>query len=107
VPWVKLSRWLISLLILFLTCIKLLAVGHAAVFHPKVWEASINPQSKERYIPVELWAGADWDGKRELKMPPVDGTYRHRTSTYYIKGTPSDRADIDGLRKNQSRREKG
>ena len=85
----KLSRWLISLLILFLTCIKLLAVGHAAVADPKVWQASINPQSKERYVPVELWTGTEWDGKRELKMPPVDGTYRHRTSTYYIKG-PTD-----------------
>lgn len=52
----------------------------------KSWEASIDPQTKERYIPVELWAGTEWDGKRELKMPPVDGTYRHRNATYRIKG---------------------
>ena len=56
---------------------------------PNVWEASINSQSKERYIPVELWTGTEWDGKRELRMPAVNGTYRHRTSTYYIKG-PTD-----------------
>jgi hypothetical protein len=35
-----------------------------------VWETSINPQTKERYIAVELWTGAEWDGKRELKMGP-------------------------------------
>jgi hypothetical protein len=52
----------------------------------KAWEGSTNPETKERYIPVELWAGAEWDGKRELKMPRVDGTYRHRTATYQIKG---------------------
>ena len=52
----------------------------------KAWDDSINRETKERYIPVELWAGADWDGQKELKMPPVDGTYRHRKTTYQIKG---------------------
>ena len=51
-----------------------------------VWEASIDPRSKERYIPVELWTGAEWDGQRELKMALIDGTYRHRTATYHISG---------------------
>jgi len=46
-----------------------------------VWEASIDRQTKERYIPVDLWAVVEWDGKKEFKMPPVDGTYRRRTST--------------------------
>lgn len=27
-----------------------------------------------RYIPVELWTGADWDGTRELRMRPVEIT---------------------------------
>jgi hypothetical protein len=44
----------------------------------RAWEGSINPGTKERYVPVELWAGAEWDGKKELQMPQVDGTYRHR-----------------------------
>ena len=51
-----------------------------------VWKASIDAQTRERYIPVELWAGAEWDGNHELKMPKVDATYRHRNATYYIKG---------------------
>jgi hypothetical protein len=79
----RLNHWL------QLTLLLSLASSSMAAADSNVWEASINPQTKERYIPVELWAGVEWDGKRELKMPPVDGTYRHRTSTYYIKG-PTD-----------------
>lgn len=52
----------------------------------KVWEESINIEKKERYIPVELWAGAEWDGANMLKMPMVNGTYRHGKTTYQIKG---------------------
>jgi hypothetical protein len=35
---------------------------------------------------VELWAGAEWDGAKALRMPKVEGTYRHRKATYQIKG---------------------
>jgi hypothetical protein len=63
-----------------------LVSSSAVALDLSAWKASINPETKERYIPVELWAGAEWDGKRELKMPKVDGTYRHRTSAYTIKG---------------------
>lgn len=52
----------------------------------KAWEGSIDLQTKERFIPVELWVGAEWDGQRELKMPPVNNSYRHRRSQYDIKG---------------------
>jgi hypothetical protein len=52
----------------------------------KAWEASINPEGKERYIPVELWSGAEWDGKKDLQMAPVDATYMHRRAKYEIKG---------------------
>ena len=54
----------------------------------KAWEASTNPETKERYIPVELWSGAAWDGNRELKMSKIDAGYRH-TESYQIKG-PTD-----------------
>jgi hypothetical protein len=30
----------------------------------KAWEDSINLATKERYIPVELWTGAECDGKK-------------------------------------------
>jgi hypothetical protein len=32
------------------------------------WSSSIDPASKARFIPVELWTGAEWDGRKELKM---------------------------------------
>ena len=73
----------------FLAGVLALPSAPAVAVDMKVWEESINRETKERYIPVELWAGADWDGKRELKMPKVEGTYRHRTATYQIKG-PTD-----------------
>ncbi|MEO7642269.1 MAG: hypothetical protein ABI919_03325 [Ramlibacter sp.] len=35
------------------------------------WAASIDAAAKTRFIPVELWTGAQWDGTRELKMAPA------------------------------------
>lgn len=52
-------------------------------------------QPKERYIPVELWAGAQWDGKPELKMPKVDASYRHRDN-YRIKGPIAYKHPVTG-----------
>jgi hypothetical protein len=34
------------------------AATPASALDPKVWEASTNPETKERFIPVELWSGA-------------------------------------------------
>jgi hypothetical protein len=50
------------------------------------WQPSIDAAKKERFIPVELWTGAQWDGGRELAMKSVDGTYNHRKTVYLIKG---------------------
>ena len=73
----------------FLAGVLALPSAPAVAVDMKVWEESINRETKERYIPVELWSGAEWDGKKTLKMPKVEGTYRHRTATYQIKG-PTD-----------------
>lgn len=78
--WLKMS--LPGLLIIWVPSLSALALA----FDMKAWEGSINSATKERYIPVELWAGAEWDGKKELRMPKVDGTYRHRNASYQIKG---------------------
>jgi hypothetical protein len=59
------------------------------------WEDSTNPETKERYIPVELWSGAEWDGNREFKMPKVDANYRHRES-YQIKGPTEWKHPVTG-----------
>ena len=41
------------------------------------WDDATNKETKERFIPVELWTGAEWNGRRELEMAKVDGNYRH------------------------------
>jgi len=64
----------------------LLISSFAHALDLKAWAASISPQTNERYIPVELWAEAEWQGSKVLQMPKVDGTYRHRKATYQIKG---------------------
>src|SRR4051794_25669649 len=70
---------------LLLAAVALLSPGSASASDSTAWDLSVNTETKERYIPVELWAGAEWDGTKELKMPKVDATYRHKES-YQIKG---------------------
>ena len=50
------------------------------------WRTSIDAAKKERFIPVELWSGAQWDGGRDLAMKSVDATYGYRKTVYLIKG---------------------
>jgi len=50
------------------------------------WQASIDSAKKERFIPVELWTGAPWDGGRDLAMKTVEATYGYRKTVYLIKG---------------------
>ena len=69
-----------------------LALALGALFSPALaaetnpWDGAFNAESKQRFIPVELWAGAQWNGRQELEMPNVDGHYRHNTAAYSIKG---------------------
>ena len=64
-----------------------LSVPFTAEANP--WDNATNRETKERFIPVELWTGAEWDGRQELKMARVDGNYRHNKAAYSIKG-PTD-----------------
>ena len=52
----------------------ILIFGKGLAVEQNVWDNSINHQTKERYIPVELWTGIQWDGNKELKMLKVDST---------------------------------
>ena len=65
---------------------KLLVPTSAWAAGSHVWERSIRHPAKERYFPVELWTGAEWDGKKELKMPQANFTFAHRRGRYEIKG---------------------
>lgn len=44
------------------------AASSACWADASVWEASYEPATRTRFIPVELWSGAEWDGGRELRM---------------------------------------
>lgn len=50
------------------------------------WDDATNAATKERFIPVELWTGGEWNGRRELETPKIEGNYRHNNSAYSIKG---------------------
>jgi hypothetical protein len=42
------------------------------------WASSIDAASKTRFIPVELWTGAEWDGRKELKMSNAELRFGER-----------------------------
>jgi hypothetical protein len=42
------------------------------------WASSIDAASKTRFIPVELWTGAEWDGTKELKMSNAELRFGER-----------------------------
>lgn len=45
---------------------------------PDPWAASYDPATLTRFIPVELWTGAPWDGSRELRPTPADLVFGNR-----------------------------
>jgi hypothetical protein len=58
----------------------LLALGlaHGASSYATPWESAIDPVTKARFIPVELWTGAEWDGSEELKMSKAEMLFGSR-----------------------------
>jgi hypothetical protein len=42
------------------------------------WAASYDPRTRTRFIPVELWTGARWDGQRKLRLAPADLVFGDR-----------------------------
>jgi hypothetical protein len=58
----------------------LLAAGLSAgaTVDQSPWDSSIDAVSQARFIPVELWTGAEWDGKKELKMSNAEMRFGDR-----------------------------
>jgi hypothetical protein len=58
----------------------LLALGlaHGASSYATPWESAIDPVTKARFIPVELWTGAEWDGSEDLKMSKAEMLFGSR-----------------------------
>ena len=54
------------------------SVGVSQAADLSKWTASYDPSTKTRFIPVELWTGAEWDGSRELRMTSANLSFGNR-----------------------------
>jgi hypothetical protein len=57
---------------MLLACVNALASDWAA------WERAWEPSTKTRFIPVELWTGAPWDGTHAIAMRPASLVFGSR-----------------------------
>src|SRR5262245_45384954 len=56
-------------LLLVALCLVLAEPTHAVEWPP--WQRAYDPATRTRFIPVELWTGASWDGTQEIRMAPA------------------------------------
>src|SRR4249920_3546086 len=54
------------------------ALAQKATADQGPWDSSIDAVSQARFIPVELWTGVEWDGKKELKMSNAETRFGDR-----------------------------
>jgi hypothetical protein len=55
----------------------------------QAWAKSYDPATKRRFIPVELWTGSPWSGKREIVLGKADlifGDYREGNLNKHVSG---------------------
>ncbi len=73
--------------------------GHAGVIaeEKNPWDQAYNSATKERFIPVELFTGAQWDGKHELTLKQAS-----TTACASANGRPCDKYIITGPFKTES-----
>ena len=57
-----------------LLCAALLGHAAVAVEDTNPWDNAYNSETKERFIPVELFTGIKWDGKHELVLKEANTT---------------------------------
>ena len=56
-------------LLLITLCLALAGVARAEDW--TAWQRAYDPATRTRFIPVELWTGAPWDGTQEIHMAPA------------------------------------
>jgi len=49
------------------------------------WQRAYDPATRSRFIPIELWTGAPWDGTQEIRMTAAALTFGRRGEKF-IKG---------------------
>jgi hypothetical protein len=53
-----------------LLAVLLALAGAANAEDWSAWQRAYDPATRTRFIPVELWTGAPWDGTQEIRMAP-------------------------------------
>ena len=56
-------------LLLIALCLTLAGAARAEDW--SAWQRAYDPATRTRFIPVELWTGAPWDGTQEIRMGPA------------------------------------
>jgi hypothetical protein len=56
-------------LLLIALSLALACAAHAEDW--SAWQRAYDPTTRTRFIPVELWTGAPWDGTQEIRMAPA------------------------------------
>ncbi|HEY2990415.1 MAG TPA: hypothetical protein VGL11_22055 [Candidatus Binatia bacterium] len=69
--------------------------GPTAPAGQSVWDGAFDAAKQERFIPVELWTGSEWDGARELKMTSADTRFGDRAQKN-IKGPTEWKHPVTG-----------
>ena len=74
-------------------CLSILGCASTNTEEQDPWGNAYNSSTKERFIPIELFTGAKWDGKHELTLKTVSTTACAKVSgrkracdNYYITG---------------------
>jgi hypothetical protein len=71
----------------FLLSVLCLALaGPARAEDWSAWERAYDPATRTRFIPVELWTGAPWDGAHEIRMAPAAELKFGKRGDQSIKG---------------------
>jgi hypothetical protein len=68
----------VSSLLGALTVLLVTGATPAAAAEQSLWDSAVDPATTARFIPVELWTGAEWDGKKELKMSSAETRFGDR-----------------------------
>jgi hypothetical protein len=63
-------------------------VGPTAPAEQSVWDDSFDSVKQERFIPVELWTGEEWDGTKDLNMARADTKFGERRQKQIKGPTP-------------------
>jgi hypothetical protein len=56
----------------------LVLTGAARANDLSAWQGAYDPATRTRFIPVELWTGAPWDGSQDIRMAPAALTFGRR-----------------------------